>query len=372
MLGRYFDGESSKSYNVTIEIIEDGILLNDSEGNFQKLWNFANIKKLPNYQENSEIVLTIEDSNKERLIINREIYNNFAKLLPRKFINIQIAASYKIIYLLTILVIVISILIYKSIPLISKSLVDHIPDNLYDNISKYALDNFNQSYQICQNQEASAAFSKITKPLLSSSGLDGKINIIIAKGDISNAMALPGGNIIIFYKIISAAKSEDEIAGVIAHELAHVKLKHPEEFIIRENIGSALIFITFGSNIFGDITSVANYFREKKYSRDAESDADNMAANFLKKSGYNPHGLSSFFTRLQQENKNDKINHDGFTYLSTHPALKDRIKAISNFDDFKSQKYLNDEEWLALQNICFDQSKQTIEEEVKESEIKNL
>ena len=148
-----------------------------------------------------------------------------------------------------------------------------------------------------------------------------------------NAFALPGGPVYINRGVIEQARNEGEVAGVIAHEIAHVALRHGTHQASKAYAAQAGISI-LGSVLGGRIgQNTANILNTVgglglnalflKFSRDLETQADIRGAQILAASGYSPADMVSFFHTLEGVDKSKKTS-----WMSDHPAPPDRIKRI--------------------------------------------
>jgi Zn-dependent protease with chaperone function len=153
----------------------------------------------------------------------------------------------------------------------------------------------------------------------------------IAQKDI-NAFALPGGPMFVNVGTITAATSESELAGVMAHEMAHVYMQHSAK-MVRQNTGPSLIAglgQVLGSMIGGVGGALASLggqigggMLSMKYSRSDEAQADAVGAIIMYRAGYNPEALARFFDRLAEEG-----GGRGPQFLSDHPNPGNREQAI--------------------------------------------
>jgi len=149
-----------------------------------------------------------------------------------------------------------------------------------------------------------------------------------------NAFATSGGHILVTRGLINAAKSEDALAGVIAHEIAHIQLKHSIKAIKSSRITQALVVTgtsTVGAATGMDVNQLTDVFNESVgeivqtminngYSKTQEYDADNTALSLLASANYNPHGLIDMLKELKAiQNKTS----GGFN--KTHPTPEQRI-----------------------------------------------
>ena len=157
-----------------------------------------------------------------------------------------------------------------------------------------------------------------------------------------NAFSLPGGWIYVNKGLIDETKgSNDQLAGVIAHEIGHVAARHHAAMMGRELQANILI----GTLTKGDITtlaSIAANFTLLRWSRKQEYEADTLGIKEMwrcrnKNSVYNAQGLVDFFGTLQAKQKKEPSKFEQI--LATHPVTSERVKrAQAYLDDLKSGK----------------------------------
>jgi beta-barrel assembly-enhancing protease len=160
----------------------------------------------------------------------------------------------------------------------------------------------------------------------------------LVKAQEPNAFAIPGGYVFVTTGLLVMAENEDEVAGVLSHEVAHVTMRHISHLIDRSkrfNIASmvgAIAAIVLGGGGAGSQAMAAGAMAASealmlKYTRENETDADQNGLHYLVKAGYDSAGLLSFLKKLiKLSMMAPKIP----TYLSTHPATGDRIALLEN------------------------------------------
>jgi predicted Zn-dependent protease len=141
-----------------------------------------------------------------------------------------------------------------------------------------------------------------------------------------NAFALPGGPIVIYTGLLREAESADQLAGVLAHEMAHVTRRHG-----LTRIAQSVGVVAAVQLLFGDLSGVAaiavEVLREgaiNSYSRVQEHEADMDAVERLRKARLDPLALADFFALL--EKREDAL--PGIGWLGTHPELAQRVKDV--------------------------------------------
>ncbi|MDA3962651.1 MAG: M48 family metallopeptidase [Planctomycetota bacterium] len=163
--------------------------------------------------------------------------------------------------------------------------------------------------------------------------------LTVVDADITNAFALPGGQIAIYTGLLELADSPEQIAGVLGHEIAHVTERHGMHGIAR-SLG-LVVAIQFLVGDAGGLVAVAAEFgrfaAENAYSRDQEADSDRLGVERLHAAGIDPRGLAGFFELLERETASDV---DIPSWMSTHPDHAARIAAITTqAQRFSNQTY---------------------------------
>jgi predicted Zn-dependent protease len=172
--------------------------------------------------------------------------------------------------------------------------------------------------------------NRIGQNLVRNSDAKVPFTIKVIDADEINAFALPGGFFYVNSGLILAADNESELAGVMAHEIAHVAARHATRQMTRgqlANIGTIpLIFV--GGGIGYAVRSVASIglpMTFLTFSRGFEAEADYLGLQYMYKTGYDPQSFVAFFEKIEaQEKKKPGTLAKAF---STHPQTPDRIEA---------------------------------------------
>jgi len=155
-----------------------------------------------------------------------------------------------------------------------------------------------------------------------------------------NAFALPGGHIGVHTGLLSAARTESELAGVLSHEIAHVTQKHIVRMVDGQktsNVASllALAIAILASRSNSEVSQAAlagaqalSVQSQLNFTREHEREADRVGLQTLTAAGYSSHGMASFFERLQSQGRLYESNAPA--YLRTHPLTFERIADMQN------------------------------------------
>ena len=164
----------------------------------------------------------------------------------------------------------------------------------------------------------------------------------VIKADVYNAFATPAGHIFIYSGLLEAMESEDELAGILAHEIAHVQCRHISDNIERSSklnlaalagiIAGAFLGASGASAAANALTigsTAAVHTLQLAFSREDELQADQIGLENLKNSGYNAEGLLTMLKKIREKRwfGPEQIP----TYMTTHPAAEDRISYIDGW-----------------------------------------
>ncbi len=140
-----------------------------------------------------------------------------------------------------------------------------------------------------------------------------------------NALALPGGIIVITEEMVRASETTEEVLAVLAHEIGHVELRHTMTSVLQNSVVAvaAAAVTSDAASLSVAIAGIPALLAERKYSRTFETAADDYAFRLLKQKGYSPAAFASIMERLA---KKDESEMGPFAYVSTHPATTERVQ----------------------------------------------
>ena len=191
-----------------------------------------------------------------------------------------------------------------------------------------------QQLPILRDREVEDYVNRIGQRLAENAGGPGfQYRFRVVNASDINAFALPGGYIYLNRGIIENARNEGEVAGVLAHEIAHSALRHGTHQASKAYAAQAGLQILGGllggkvgnntAQILNTVGGIGLNALFLKFSRELETQADVRGAQILAASGYTPADMVSFFHQLERVDRSKKT-----TWLSHHPAPPDRIARI--------------------------------------------
>ena len=168
------------------------------------------------------------------------------------------------------------------------------------------------------------------------------IDVFGVRDPVINAFAMPGGFIGINSGLIVATGNESELAGVMAHEIAHVSQRHIARGFTQQKQSAHIAFAAIAASLLaalagqGQLAAGAAAFgqaaavdRQLGFSRDAEREADRVGFEMLRKAGYDPDGMAQMFGRLMNASRLNE-GMGGGVYATTHPRSIDRMTDMQN------------------------------------------
>ncbi|WP_249164620.1 M48 family metallopeptidase [Bradyrhizobium jicamae] len=350
--GVYFDGASNKRRVVALEL-SDALEISQ-DGQVLARWAYADIRRADSptgvlrvscLAAPSLARLEIRDARLASDLVAR--CGRLDENLPNRrgvatIIGWSLAAAVSIV-----------LVVLFGVPLAAERLTPLVPDAFERRVGDVAEAQVKVIFDArrCDNAIGQAAFEKLVGALRQSAGLDASVQSAVLATAVPNAFALPGGKVYLFDGLLAKAENPDEIAGVLAHELGHVRHRDSMRELIHNGGTSFLIGL-----LFGDITgSGALIFASRtlvtsSYSRDAETNADSFAIETMHRLGRPAKPMGELIFRIT-----GKEGGKGLTLVASHPLTEDRLARMGKADvgsTLTGTPLLSPVEWQALKAIC--------------------
>jgi Zn-dependent protease with chaperone function len=351
----YFDGTSSRRHLVTLAFNE-GLEFHE-DGRTLAAWSFADIRRADSPSGVLRVTcltapvlarLEIRDA-----VVAAELISRCARLdenIPGRHGIARIVG-----WSLAATISIVAVVLF-GVPLAADRLAPLVPQALERRLGDVAEGQVKTLFggKTCNNASGQAAFTKLVNAVRGPTDLDTSIQSQVLATPVPNAFALPGGRVYLFSGLLAKAENADEIAGILAHELGHLRHRDGTRNLIYNGGTSFLIGL-----LFGDITgSGALIFASRSlvtasYSREAEQNADTFAIDAMHRLGRSPKPMGELMFRVT-----GKQGDRSLSILSNHPLTEDRLARMSHEDRPPSgPPLLTPSEWASLKAICSSDSK---------------
>lgn len=340
IIGQYFDGQSSQSYEAELELTsaDSGQFrlsyVKDAQRKFLS-FDFSDLNiesrlgstprqiNLPNQQQ----FVTAEHSLVDDLItrFNSSIFSNVIHKLESHFVLVIASVFVTAAFLYGVAV--------HGIPKAAEIIAHQLPDIEFSESNIDLLDQtmFDPT-ELDENQQK--RILALASPYLDEYE---HLNptLVFRSGVPANAFALPDGHIVFTDEFVQLAEHDEELISVLFHEIGHIHHKHITRRAIQSSTMTILIFLMTGDlDAFEIAAAIPALLMDFSYSRDFEREADRFAIEQMKKNGIDTQYFASMMSKLEnyqsakRDDSEEDLNEDGFTlpeFLSTHPPTQERI-----------------------------------------------
>jgi predicted Zn-dependent protease len=232
--------------------------------------------------------------------------------------------------------------------------IESVSEKTEDKLGNLLWESIKASEEEITDKRVTRPVDSILQRLCTANGFDRKeVKLHVIKKDEVNAFAFPGKRLVVYSGLINDSKKEAELAGVMAHELAHIKRNHVMKKLIKEVGLTALISIAAGGGgeMIGELVRTLS---SSAYDRSLESEADMYAVDYLMEAKVDPTPFADFLARLARQEP-EAMKH--FSWISTHPDTQERADKIyerANDSGWEYEPILSDETWKRLKSEVMD------------------
>ncbi|MBC8282369.1 MAG: M48 family metallopeptidase [Nitrospinae bacterium] len=358
--GALFDGQSAQKHLVHVELTPHHINLKVSDRP-ALVWPYSNIRwtavTAPFQIEN--LIDSPEGQRLETLVIeDPDFYETCQRIAPKEFSNTAMKNSFNW-KIFSAGILVLLLFLYGAFKIIPGYIVDQFVDKIPVEWEEALGDAVLSSFPVEKNPDPKviALLTDILRLLKQSMPEDTPYNlkVYVLPTQKINALALPGGNIIIFEGLLKIADSPEELAGVLAHEVQHVFLKHSTQGILRNLASGIILGLIMGdaNAVMDGATTLASQLNSLGLSRKMETEADIKGVELMLKAKINPQGMLNIFEKLLKKemkiaeklknNSSSQKANNILSYLSTHPSARGRLKKLEKLVSQNKNKF-----WIPL------------------------
>jgi predicted Zn-dependent protease len=215
--------------------------------------------------------------------------------------------------------------------LMVRGLVARIPLQWEQEIGAQVMAEVKTMFPMVQDPKVFARVDKSVAPLINALPASAvQYQFYVVQEDLPNAFALPGGHVVITTGLLDLAERPEQLAGVVAHEIAHVTERHGFRKIISA-AGPYLmcqLFLSRSSGLFGMLGESSELLVRQSFSQEYELEADSVGWDYLVRANIDPRGMTEMLHKLELEQKSRQDGQKSFAAFSSHPATEKRIRKL--------------------------------------------
>ncbi len=339
LAGWFYDGDSARRQDVTAEAQPRGLVIRDRSGVQLACWPWDELNRSPSADGSWR--LSRGPASEARLFLpdqpGLDALAAQAPQITRRALSLsRLRAGLG----LAVLVLAVLTGLYFALPALARPVARALPVQWVDSLGARLADGLVAQHKACGAEAGQQALDRLVRSLAPET--PDRFTLRVVAWKMNNAFTTGGGQILLLSGLIAEARSPDELAGVLAHEMAHDQLNHVAERLVREAaLGLAITALTGEPS--GAVAVVLGNLTSLSYSREDEAAADALARRMLTRAGYGTAGMGAFFQRLAEQEGIPEM-------LSSHPDSATRAQASGAIP--ATRPALTPEEWQAVKAMC--------------------
>jgi len=243
--------------------------------------------------------------------------------------------------------------VFVGVPLAAGPLARHTSPALEARFGASMEKQLTVPFRVCKaDTESAALLSDLGQRLGKAANSPFPIKVRAVRAPFVNAFALPGGTILVTGRLIEEARGSDELAAVLAHEIAHVERRHVMQAAWR-SMGAGLLLdavVGGGSGAGQQLVVLAGGFADHRFSRTLEAEADDRAIEILRAQNISTKGMADFFDRLANRGDDPRLRQAA-EWFQTHPDTVGRAEKAKRAIR-PGQPAVSDRDWAVLDRVC--------------------
>lgn len=361
--GRYTPGDGGAQRDVIVKFGDASLIILDADDMPVTHWPLATLRNAPDVRTDKADALTVtpDQAGAERLALHDPTMIEAIRTVcpeleahkppPRK--------RWRRVAVLGAAAVAVYLAIFQLVPLLSNQMAELIPPDAEIAMGETMSIQFAREItgfddpEFCAAPDGVRALAQLTSRLEDGAGAHVPLTVRVLDHDAANAFALPGGYIILFRGLLTEANTPEDIAGVLAHEIAHVVQRDPTRLTLRAAGASGMVGVLLG-DFSGDhpTAALSEALLTSGYHESAEAAADDFTSDMLAQKGLPSAPFAAFLRKLADR-------RDAADSLTSHLAndryVTERATKAAAADTIRDQPFepaLSDQQWIALRGIC--------------------
>jgi Zn-dependent protease with chaperone function len=359
---RYFDGESAQPRDVVLSFRERSLIIMEFNDVVLAHWPLASLRAVGLRRDSAVQLVPHRDSDERLVLSDRQMLNAIGEVCPDLYhCPVDRKGVRRAVLWASAAVASLALIVFVLVPALAGQLALMIPPEREQQLGDAVVGQLQTLLSlggrdrpaICDTPSGVVALERMAARLNADPRLPYPLRVDVLDHRMVNAIALPGGRILIFRGLLDLAGNPEEVAGVLAHEIGHVVSHDPTRAALRAAGTAGILGLLLGDVFGASIVVVAtDAVLNASYQRDAEIRADETAYSLLAKAELPSRPFADFFIKMRQKyGETDGI----LKLIASHPGLEgraERAAAADRIGDGIYEPVLTDQDWIALRGIC--------------------
>jgi Zn-dependent protease with chaperone function len=359
----YLDGRTAARRRAIVHITRTGLDITVADAGTRFFWTFKEIRQTQGTYAGEQVRLERGGELSEVLLIGDIGFLAAARAVSPEAGHLHDPARRRFRAGLTFGALVTTIVLalgiyYVGIPAFAQVAAARVPVSWEESLGGAIVQHFAPPSRRCEDPVRQARIDRIVAELTAKARPQPyTFRVTIVNSRTVNAVAAPGGNIILFRGLLERTDNAEELAGVLAHEVEHVLHRHVTRAIFQHASTGVLM-----AALVGDVSSIVAYglegartLGELQMSRAAESEADRDGIRLLQEAGIDTAGMITFFEKLSAREREHGGGDSVARYLRTHPTTAERIatlRTLAAAGPRAERRLLPEDDWDSVKNLC--------------------
>lgn len=358
--GFYLDGRTAARHPATIRLMQRGLEVSTDHG-LTLWWPYAEIRQTQGFYAGEQVRLERGGEMPEALVVGDSAFlTSLAQVAREQAHHFHNPARRRGRTALTcvaaLVVIALTVTLYlEGIPALAAFTANWVPVAWEERLGSAIVAHLAPPEKRCVDSSGMHAIDRLLATLIAPLPKSPYVfRVMVVNDPLVNALAAPGGSIVLFRGLLERIKTPEELAGVLAHELQHILKRHGTRALLQHASISLLFAVLSGDPSIATSSGLegARLLGLLRYSRQHEEAADEEGVRMLLAAGIDPRGMIMFLQGILEESRDVPAF---LTYVSTHPRTADRIDTLKSHVSPSRPSpgtLLQEDDWRRLRRIC--------------------
>jgi predicted Zn-dependent protease len=353
----YLDGRSAARRRATARIGRTALEITLADSNTRLLWPYREIRQTQGRYAGEHVRLERGGELSEALLVSDIAFlSALHEAAPDTHFHNPARRRFRVglVFVAGIAAIALGVGVYLfALPAMAAVAAERVPVHWESKLGDTIVQHIVTAGDRCTDESRQARIDAVAAAVLKPVATNYTFRITVANSPTVNALAAPGGAIVVFRGLLERTESAEELAGVLAHEFQHVLHRHATRSIFQHASAGILM-----AAVIGDVSAVvafglegARMLGDLSMSRQAEAQADRDGMQMLRDAGIDTAGMVAFFEKLAQLHGDPGRGK----YLMSHPAPQERLatlRAMSAQWPRPASRLMPDYDWNDIKSMC--------------------